>query len=180
MSTTATGSLSLALQAAAFTLADVTAFRTFCGVSTQADARAKIHYGWLPKPDSWKEGYTLDENRTNWPFAILAVDEATWEKADGSSYEAAGRTRLLIERELPDDPSDADVYLDMLNHIGQIVTGLCDNAIAAESGDGTVAYFQFSDAVLVQPPARASDDEEGSTGIRQWAVVELSFEHAVA
>ena len=122
--TTPSGSISLAQQNLKVSLADCTAFRTWCGASDQAAALARIHLEGLPDPPEGQQTYTAEQLRALRPYAIVNTKPAGGFSlalaAFGAhgDYDAAGKLEVQIFQNCPatldNDPS-SDANLQFAN-----------------------------------------------------------------
>ncbi len=102
--TTATSGISLAEQHAANMLADSAAFRTWCGVSTAAQARQRIYFDALPVPPGDQAVLTKDDLVALRPFALLFTAEQNGyrrRKIAVNCFVESGQVVLQLEANIP-------------------------------------------------------------------------------
>jgi hypothetical protein len=170
----AAGCLNLAQERLRTTLADVAAFRTFCGVATQGAALARIHHEGLPKAAG--ESYTLAEMQAYRPYAFIWTDDSqgfTKQHAAGGVshwFRAAGRLHVILVREVPaaliDNEPAAD--FDFKNHLGLILDGLGELA-------GQPGYLAISRMSVLRVLEWNDRDAQPTEGISQGCEIEIAW-----
>jgi len=169
------GSISLAQEYLRTSLADVTAFRTWCGAADQAAALARIHHEGLPAPRD-KHAHTIEELRDYRPYAIVFTAEQNGfrlDVVDGDlDYTAAGGLILRLFQdaaEVFDDEPSAEANLTFRNAVGEIIDGLGDLA-------GQAGYLAFNSLVLEDPLSWTAKKYVPGYGVVQRAQLRLDWQ----
>jgi hypothetical protein len=154
--TTPSGSISMALEYAAATLADCAAFRTWCGAPDAASARERIHYEALQTPPSDGEEYTLSELVALRPYAIIStLRYGARHTSTSTQFDFGGEGAIRIEfvqdvrAELVNNP--AEIALLFYNDLGAILDELCDRA-------GRAGFLAFTNIIMAEPYARTHEN----------------------
>lgn len=143
---TGTGCLSTPLTTFADMLSEMSSWQSWCGVSTAADARERIHLVRVKDPENVQR-----------PFILLDWQPGQTFRQSGYSM---GSLMMLIEDSIPEDyrndNSDPAVYI--LNNVG---------ALTAEIWSDTEDYSQVrlsldkQDGLVMETPLKFSDPQEG-------------------
>jgi len=172
--TTPAGCLSLAEENLRLTLADATAFRTWCGAADQAAALARIYREGLPAPQHG-DNYTAEELSLYRPYAVVfTLEQAGLTKTLDSisahyEFAAQGRLKLRLYQNCPggfNDQPTSDANIQWKNSIGQIIDGLCDLA-------GQAGYLACSEIRVDAGPYWAHPKKVPVEGL--WQGVELGI-----
>lgn len=164
---TATGEYSIPLTAMRDMLADVTAWQAWVGAPNAAEAKSSIHLVAF-NPETTK--------RPTSTFAHIYTDD-DWEAeaiAGGAShiFSITRSLVLVIEAEVPKqfagDGQEDDAFLDFLNHIGAVRSGL--GTLAGQGGYIAIERFSFADA-----PWRSEVHRATSEGDRQGVAWRISW-----
>ena len=171
------GGISLAQQYLKATLADVTAFRTWCGAADQAAALARIHHEGLPRPENGHT-HTRAELEDYRPYAVIYTAEQQgytrqFVAADDSfDFDASGRLICVLYQncgEINGDDPSADSNLTFRNSVGLIIDGLCDLA-------GQAGYLGFWRIVLDEPVCWPAKELIPATGLWQRAAFSVDWQ----
>lgn len=174
MSTTASGSISLAAEYAAATLADCAAFQSWCGASSAANARGRIHLEALPPPAN-KEEFTVDELHAHRPYAILSTSSFGYRyesrSNDSFDFSRRGRIELYFEEDVLAEISgqNAEVMLRFYNNIGAILDQLCDRA-------GQAGFLAFTEIEMGAAAYRTHQNQYETEGDMIALSVTLGWE----
>ena len=159
--TTPSGSISLAAEYAAATLADCPAFRTWCGADDAAQARGRIWFDALPPPNDQEE-HTLDELQMYRPYVLIFVRSfGRAQVSTGTAYEFGSEGSMGMEffqdvlAEIKNQA--AEISLRFNNAIGSIIDELCDRA-------GTGGKLAFKRITMDEPCVRTGKDEAATYG----------------
>jgi hypothetical protein len=153
------GPISLAEEYLRTTLANVVAFRTWCGAADVAEALTHIHNDSLPAPAG--EVYTAAEIAGYAPYAILHTDPTNGYRmtfsavnSDGShDYVDEGQIQLWLEQVAPDQDVKT-LERAWKDSLGQILDGLW--ALAGQAGYVAITSIDLDELARVHP-----DDEPG-------------------
>jgi hypothetical protein len=133
--TAPSGTISLAQNNLALSLADCARFRTWCGAANQAGALARIHINGLPKPAGGKKTYSLSEVEAYRPFAIVSCDPRLPIRLDRASfgdhvqYSRSGKLEIELQQNAPDGLSDepsSDANRQFENFCGELIDQLAE------------------------------------------------------
>ncbi len=169
------GPISLAEEYLRATLADVTAFRTWCGAAGQAEALAKIHNDGLPAATDLENGYTKSELQDYAPYAIIeTAEEAGYRmrfSAVGSSHEYADGGKLvlrLVQFVAVGDKDDVkEAERKWKNAIGQIMAGLF--GLAGGAGYLAITGLELEELFRFHPNDNpALGDQQGAMIGVEW------------
>lgn len=169
------GPISLAEEYLRSTLADVTAFRTWCGAANQSEALARIHNDGLPAPADLEDGYTKTELQSYAPYAIVETDEEDGYRmqfasvGDGYNYAEGGKLILrLVQIVAAGDKDDIEeAERKWKNSIGQIMAGLFEKA----GGAGYLAITGLELAELF----RFHPNDQPALGDQQGAMIGVEW-----
>jgi hypothetical protein len=167
------GPISLAEDHLRTTLANVAAFRTWCGAADVAAAKLKIHNDSLPDPAG--EVYTETELSTYAPYAILHTDPSNGyrmtfsdKNSDGShNYVDEGQLQLWLVQFVNVAHDVKTAERTFKNSLGQILDGLWD--LAGQADYLAITLVDLDELVRVHP-----DDEPGQ-GDQQLAKITIGW-----
>jgi len=175
VSVTPAGMVSLRQETLRVSLADVQAFRDFCGVATQAAALARIHHEGLRPPADEDVGYTLTELQAYRPYAAIFTPDGGFARvavamSDHYVFQtASGQLRLLLVKDAFESSGGLptpDAFLQFQNELGLIVEGL-------ESLAGSGGYLAYERAILLDGPFSSNQNDVPTEGV--WLAAELQF-----
>lgn len=175
MTTAAEGSITLAEQDLANTLADCHAFQAWAGVASQAAALERIYFDGLPAPDNGRETYTADELAALRPYAVIWTDEEEGFRRKqvaagaGFYFEDSGRLHLELVQEIA-AADQADLSASdrkFKNALGLILDELAE--LAGQGGYLTATSF------ATKGPLRPHPDSEDGEGPWQWAKLVIDW-----
>lgn len=160
------------------TLADVAAFRSWCGAADQAAALARIHIDATTAPaDSQNEEYTDAELAALIPYALIATDpdggyrmRAAGINADNSTnWIDSGRLVLELIQLVPAQQARniAAAEAAWKQDLGKILVGLWTLA-------GKAGYLAIT-AIHLAALYRIDDDDKASLGDQQGATLTIDW-----
>lgn len=167
------GSISLAAEYAAATLADCPAFQSWTASADSTQARGRIYLEALPPPADGEE-HTLDELRTLRPFALLSTTSfGRMQIAAGNGFDfgAKGSLTLLLEADNPSEIKDqnAEVMLRFYNAIGGILDELCERA-------GKAGFLAFTALDMPFGAGRSHPNDYPTIGDIMGTRIDLTWE----
>lgn len=162
-----TGSMSKARERMENTLADTSAFQSFCGVSTSALAREHIYHGGVPRPLRGST-YTVDEARILLPLAIITtLDIESFHQGTGTRHEATqeGNIDAYFEWPVPPEllPDTQAIYEAFENSFGPVIDELWTLA-GAHNGPSPVGYLAITGIRVPEGPMLGQFGDAHETG----------------
>ncbi len=159
--TAAAGSIALAESYLGVMLSRCAAFRTFCGVATEALALARIYHTSLPQATG--ERYTAEELSGYRPFALIATapTEGLRRTVDSTdSFDSRGRITLRLERDVAsaDAANPQEAERKFLNEVGGIIDELCGRAAPGAAGELAFDAITLASGPW-RPPVEAYEEQ---------------------
>ncbi len=184
--TSARGPITLAEHAAMITLRDCTAFRSWCGATTEAQAQARIYFDWPPPPQHGSDAHAPGVLSGQRPYAVIWTDDrgrGLRKRRDAAeSWDASG---VIVVQLIQDVPADIEQRPDeafrrFKNTLGQILSYPSPNQgleqLAGAAVDEDHCYLAI-EAIDFHAPARASEDEAEGLGDYLLAQLTLHWGH---
>ena len=173
------GPLSTALETLRVMLAALGNFQSLMGVTTPAEASARVYLASAPPAPSVPEGNATQEyTPAQWedqlrPFCLVyTAPTAGYRLTRESRYGFQDRGKLFIELEVA-APAGADTNPEqadrtVLNQVGQIILGLANNA-------GQPGNLDIAEIAVAAGPSRERFEELGGVGQYYWTLLELAW-----
>lgn len=168
--TTARGPITLAEHAAMLALRDCTAFRSWCGATTEAQAQARIYFDWPPIPPHGSDSHPAGTLSGYRPYACIFTPEYgesfSVQRVAAEGWCDSGVIAVDLMQDVPAsiERDPAEVFRRFKNTIGQIISYPDGNGLMQLSHtcpDNDHAYLAITNARLLAVRRSDEDDEPG-------------------
>jgi hypothetical protein len=176
--TTSTGPLSLPLTNMRTLLANCSAWQTWTGAASAAEALEHIHLLAVDQPREDDEDRPWSSIR---PFAVIGLDLPEFWAAEKHSGGAAGgfvrSGNLLVSFEDNVDDQIKDNYREalvrFLNNVGDVIIDLIGSPGVSAGLSGTGTYLHLTGLTVKEGPHRADRDELANTDLGDYQAITL-------